>query len=394
VEPGLKPSPTNPDLAVYAFAKTDAFMAELLSHENPTVVALAEARLGERSTVEGARLQRFMDIGSRGSLPIPLTVSGAHTHRYAGGEKINLQNLPKRGGRDLTLRRAIIPPEGHVIVAADSSQIEVRVLAYFAGHQTLLADFVGGVDPYITQAAQTYNRPTTDIIAEHAAGAEPGKTQRAVAKESVLSAGYQCGFFTLRERLRVYGVHITEAAAREAIAGYRSTNLAIVRMWETCRRALDVMVGRAEMQFGGPTGDLIKVRAFACVGRTDVSPYIELPDGNRIWYHGLTSTRGPMGPQYSYFSGKVRKDIYGGKFTENIVQALAFAILKWQAIQIQDAGVPIHLNVHDEWVSVVPTEQTDHALAQYKKWMAVPPPWAPGLPLACTAGVADNYGDV
>jgi hypothetical protein len=396
IEPGMKPSPSDPNKQTYAFAKTDKFMAELLEHSDPRVVTLAETRLGERSNIEENRLQRFIDTGNRaGALPISLTVSGAHTHRYSGGgDKLNVQNLPKRGGADMTLRNAMRAPPGYTVVAADSSQIEVRILAYMANHAALLNIFIQGRDPYSEFAATIYGGEAGDILKQAKAGIEPFKTQRAVAKESVLSCGYMVGAVKFRERLRQFGVVITEDEANNVVDGYRSYNTAITQFWNRCKTALMCMVIRGSMQFGGPANTLFTVGAEAMPGRTDVSPYIELPNQTRIYYHGLTQHQGPKGPEYVYYQGNLPSRLYSGKLAENLAQALAFAVLKWQALQLLDCGVPVHLNVHDEWVSVVPNDRAEQAQRTYEKVMALPPPWCADLPLACEVGMGDTYGSV
>jgi DNA polymerase family A/3'-5' exonuclease len=394
VEPGLKESTTAPGEMIYAFAKTDKFMEELLDHPDPRVVVLAEARLGERSNIEETRLERFIDIGKRGGLPIPLAVSAAHTHRYGGDDKLNLQNLPKRGGRDLTLRRAIIAPPGHIICGADSSQIEVRTLAYIANDMDTLATLQAKQDPYTKQAALIYDRPEADIAAEHAARIEPGKTQRAVAKEVVLACGYGVGHVRLQDRLRVSGVAVDLTESKLAVTSYRNNNPAVIALWRLCGRVLDAMVARETGVFGGPIGNLFSVGAAPMLGREDVSPYIGLPDGNKIWYHGLAREAGPKGPQYNYWQGKININLYSAKLVENLSQALAFAVLKWQALRLREDDVPVHFNCHDEWVSVVPSSREAEVVAKYASVMSTAPAWAAALPLACEVGVSTNYGDI
>ena len=110
----------------YAFAKSDLAFQDLMKNGNDKVRALCEARLKVKSTIGETRANRFLEAGKDGmKLPILLNYSGAHTHRWSGGNKMNLQNL-KRGGE---LRRSILAPKGHVVVVADSTQIEARVLA-------------------------------------------------------------------------------------------------------------------------------------------------------------------------------------------------------------------------------------------------------------------------
>lgn len=153
VEPPTKISPTTKK-ETWALSKKDAGFHALIGHEREDIALLCEARLKVKSTQERTRAQRFFDIGVRGTLPVPLSYYGAHTGRWtaAKGSFINLQNL-KRGS---FLRRAIMAPPGYVLVVADLSQIEPRVLAWLARYTAMLDIFRAGGDPYATFGAQMF----------------------------------------------------------------------------------------------------------------------------------------------------------------------------------------------------------------------------------------------
>ena len=125
----------------FAFAKSDKGFNDLLEHTDPKIKMFAEARLGIKSTLEETRTQRLIDISERGSLPAPLIYYGAHTGRWGGGGKINLQNLPSRNKQANIIKKAIIAPDGYVIVEADSSQIEARMVAWYSGQDDLVEQF-------------------------------------------------------------------------------------------------------------------------------------------------------------------------------------------------------------------------------------------------------------
>ena len=110
VEPPTKVSPTT-GKETFAFAKSDEAFQALADHEDDRVQAVVAARLGTKSTLEETRTQRFIDIGKRGSLPVPVRYYAAHTGRWGGDDKINLQNLPSRGANGKKLKRSIIAPE-------------------------------------------------------------------------------------------------------------------------------------------------------------------------------------------------------------------------------------------------------------------------------------------
>lgn len=158
VQPPMKISPTTQQ-ETYAFAKSDEEFKELLEHENPTVQAIVAARLGVKSTLEETRTERFIQIASRGSLPVPLRYYAAHTGRWGGTDKVNLQNIPRAS----PLKRAFTAPKGFLLVDSDSSQIEARTLAWLAGQQDLVDAFERGEDVYRIMAARIYNKPIADI---------------------------------------------------------------------------------------------------------------------------------------------------------------------------------------------------------------------------------------
>jgi hypothetical protein len=104
VDPPMKISPTT-GKETYAFAKTDEGFKALAEDEDVRVQALVAARLGNKSTLEETRTQRFIDISKRGLLPVPIRYYAAHTGRWGGDDKINLQNLPSRGPNAKALKR-------------------------------------------------------------------------------------------------------------------------------------------------------------------------------------------------------------------------------------------------------------------------------------------------
>ena len=106
--------------------------------------AVVAARLGAKSTLEETRTERLISIAKRGKLPVPLRYYAAHTGRWGGDDKLNLQNLPRKS----KLKNAITAPEGYVIIDADSAQIEARVLAWLSGQADLVHDFADGADVY------------------------------------------------------------------------------------------------------------------------------------------------------------------------------------------------------------------------------------------------------
>ena len=182
VTPPTKISKTTGKPAL-ALAKNDALFQALLNGEREDVALLCEARLGVKSTTERTRAQRFLDISTRGALPVPLSYYGAATGRWtaAKGSAINMQNL-KRGS---FLRKAIMAPEGYQLVVGDLSQIEPRVLAWLADYTELLGIFRAGGDPYAQFGSQMFRIPGMTK--------DSHPVERQSAKSALLGAGYQLG---------------------------------------------------------------------------------------------------------------------------------------------------------------------------------------------------------
>ena len=374
-----KVSPTT-EKQIYAFAKTDPGMEALVNHANPAVRAVAEVRLGVKSTIEETRTARLIDVSKRGPLPIMLNYYGAHTGRLSGGDKLNLQNLPSR--KNNAIRRAICAPEGHKLIACDSSQIEARLLAFVAGQQDLVKAFRDGRDVYSEFASMIYGYTVT----------KSDTTERFVGKTCILGLGYGMGYVKFRDTLAQGQVIIDEYEAKRIVHLYRSTYPQITKLWDRCDYVLMDMVNGQE----GMIGDLL--------------PYdtdgIKLPNGMMLKYTELRSH--PNGFEYIADARQFRKlvvekvskaeqdisrtHIYGGKVVENFIQALARIIITDQMVTIGQ-HYQVLFQVHDENIIHCLEEEAPAAQQLMESVMSQPPAWAPDLPIACESGVGDNYGE-
>ena len=156
VTPPQKQSPSTGKLT-FAFSKTDRGFTDLLEHHDERVQAAVAARLGVKSTLEETRTRSLIGVAERGPLPIMLNYYGAHTGRFSGGDKMNLQNLPRGGA----LRKSLCAPEGKMLIACDSAQIEARVVAWVAQQNDLLDAFREKRDVYSEFASEVYGRKVT-----------------------------------------------------------------------------------------------------------------------------------------------------------------------------------------------------------------------------------------
>jgi hypothetical protein len=457
VEPPQKISPRTGKLT-WALAKTDPGMQELLEHERDEVRWLAEARVGIKSTINETRTERVLRAGKDGKpLCVYLKWAGAHTFRWSGGDRMNMQNLERAPGADekkcpntdqfgLQCKRALGHPEdhefpkpagvlrrslqaahGHILVVADSSQVEARVTGWLAGHQKLLAAFaknnVTGGDIYADFGTDVFQRPiskkTTPI-------------ERQLSKNMVLGLGFGMGWrkfatellkgmlgsdpvqFTEKDAAQ-FNVDVHSFAARFhdqlldmcqfsrlefdelvihcAVANYfvqlyRDRNPEITGLWKFCNTVLlPAMADGQEVTFG--PGNVFKTIRHGLV----------LPNGMVMRYPGLRYD----GEGYSYMggrSGKERVRAYGGSITENIVQAAAKIAVEEEMLLIRAFGedllrerFKIPLMTHDEVVAHVPGAHGKWTLDMMLGRMRAAPEWAPTLPIWATGDMNTCYGD-
>jgi DNA polymerase len=374
VEPPIKISPaTGKD--TFAFAKSDAEFMALLEHPNETVQALVAARVGAKSTLEETRTERFIAIASRGHiggalrrLPIPLKYYAAHTGRWGGSDKVNLQNLPSRGAEGGKLKRCIVAPRGHVIIDCDSSQIEARVLAWLAGQTDILDRFARKEDVYKYMAARIFGVAINEVTPE----------QRFIGKTTVLGAGYGMGAVKFQMQLKTMGKDVDIDTCKYIIKQYRIANPRISNWWNHLNMVLECMLHN-------------KPANIDAVGLMTLEPFtgISLPNGLMQNYPELERHRNG---EYTYKTRMGPNRLYGGKVAENLCQAVARCIIGEQMIQIQKL-YRVVLTVHDAIACVVPEEDADYAEKYIEECMRTPPSWAKGLPLDCESGMAQTYGD-
>ena len=371
VEPPMKTSPTT-GKETYAFSKTDEDFKALLEHENPTIQAVVAARLGVKSTLEETRTQRFIEIAGRGTLPIPLRYYAAHTGRWGGDDKVNMQNLP----RSSNLKDAIIAPKGYMMIDSDSSQIEARTLAWLAGQDDLVEAFERGEDVYKKMASAIYMKPEADIT----------KDERFVGKTTILGAGYGMGAAKFQNQLKVFGVSIDLEECKRIINVYRETYPRIPALWREAGKALETMI----VLQSGSLGRSGVIEIHGNLG-------LRLPNGMYIKYPNLrvvTNSDGKTEMVYDTKRGKatIANRIYGGKVVENICQALARIVIGKQMLMIAKK-YKVVMTVHDAIACVVPEEEVETAQEFVELCMKLRPDWAPELPLNCEAGHGRSYGE-
>jgi DNA polymerase len=373
-----------------AFAAGDDGFQELLNHADEKIRLLAQARKLVKSTIGETRAARFLELGRDGrKVPVHLNYAKAHTFRWSGGDKTNMQNL-KRGGR---LRRALKAAMGKHVVVADSGQIEARVTAWLAGDHDLLDKFAALTpdatsDVYTEFASLIFGRQVIKITDANKADFDAEelkfhKMARHVGKTCILGLGYSMGPKKLDDSLRKQGLKLGLDFCRKAVDTYRGTNWRIKQFWKECDDLLAHMAAGGKGTFRGmPYG----------------RDWIKLPSGLFLRYPDLRATEverwdGRVDVEYSYKTLTGRNKIYGGSMTENLAQALARCIIAEQMLEIEDCELieRIATMTHDEVVGITTAANAPAALKAMLEILATSPRWCPDLPLAAEGGHAPEY---
>jgi len=372
VEPPMKKSPATGKLT-YAFAKTDEEFKALLEHPTTAVQTLVAARLGTKSTIEESRTERFIGISQRGPMPVPLRYYAAHTGRWGGDDKLNLQNLP----RNSPLKKSILAPDGYMMIDSDSSQIEARTLAWLAGQDDLVEAFDRGEDVYKIMASAIYGKPVSEI----------SKDERFVGKTTILGAGYGMGAAKFQIQLKNFGVAIELDEAKWIIDTYRRTYPRITELWKAAGGILGAIIGNQSTELG--RGGVLKVQG---------TKGILLPNGLYLRYPNLRQSvneeDGKTEYVYDTKKGKatIPNRIYGGKVVENVCQALARIVIGDQMLLVAKK-YQVVMTVHDAIACIVPETEVERAVEYVELCMRIRPQWGPELPLNCESGSGKSYGD-
>jgi len=370
IEVPMKTSPaTGKDIP--ALGKKDSGFIDLQAVDDPFVQLLCSVRIGTKSTMEEGRIENFIAIAKRnkGKLPIPLFYCGAHTSRWGGGDQINLQNLPSRDPKKKALKNSMVAPPGHVIIDCDSSQIEARVVAWFAGQTDMLEAFRNKEDVYRLMGSRIYKKTPEEIT----------KEERFLAKTVVLGCGYGTGAKKLRAELKAAGVEKSDDECQNIIDIYRTSNADIRKLWNKIGRCLKQMNNGEDYEFGEH-----KCLDFYADG-------IGLPSKYVIHYPGLSNDVEEDKPKYYYVGRKGKTFLWYGAILENVVQGLARCVVAEQMLKIAEK-YRVALTVHDSVVVVCKAEEREEAVQYIEQCMSTTPSWAEGLPVACESKWGVSYG--
>lgn len=270
------------------------------------------------------------------------------------------------------IRTSFIAAPGHTFHVCDFSAIEARVIAWLAGENWVLDVFREGGDIYCRTASKMFGVP----VEKHGANAE----LRQKGKIAVLALGYGGGVSAL-EAMGGARLGLSEDEEREIVKLWRGSNDNIVKLWATLETAAVKAIR---------TGEDVRINRGIVVGRKWGMLTITLPSGRTLCYPrvsiGIERNDGWRGDheiieyegtnQTTKKWGKIRT--YGGKLTENVVQAIARDILGIVILRAREAGLPVVFHIHDEIVVEAAPGQT---LEQVEALFSKPISWCTDLPL-------------
>jgi DNA polymerase I-like protein with 3'-5' exonuclease and polymerase domains len=304
-----------------------------------------------RAVVE-AMLTRSTD----NRLHAPLRYYGATvTGRWSGSDGLNLQNLNSGavvGGVDL--RGLVSAPEGRAFVISDLRQIEPRVLAVLSGDRKMLKGLSEGLSVYEAHARSTMGYTGKDLKSKC-------PELYALAKARVLGLSYGAGPQTfMRVAKAMAGLELSEDEAVDTVEAFRESNRAIVGLWNKLERA-----------YRG----------------SDIGPWTMVTRAGRPLRYFAPGVR-----DCAVTKGGRRVSYWGAKFCENLIQATARDVLAEMILQIEQAGWPVVLHVHDEIICEVLKERAAEACADISRIMSTPPDWMSELPVECEVRISERYG--
>lgn len=396
-------------------------VAQLLKQDgnSPRVQRMLEIRqeLGKTSTKKYNAIEAAVcpDGRVRGLLQF---YGANRTGRWAG-RLVQVQNLPRTytepldfarelvRGRNLAalravygsvpdtlsqlIRTAFVAPEGRVLIDADFSAIEARVISWLAGEQWRLEVFRTHGKIYEASASQMFGVPI-ELIKK----GNPEYELRQRGKVAELALGYQGGVGAMRQMDTGHQLDdLSDEEVKDIVTRWRETNKRIRDLWY----ALDNAAVQVITQ-GGSVGinGLIIAREFDYNQGTDCMT-ITLPSGRKLFYvnPGIGENQWSS-PSISYMGmdQKTKKwkrlETYGGKLVENCVQAIARDCLAYAIDNLEAAGLPVIFHVHDEVViDVAPWADDDTMLKTVCDIMRKPAPWAKDLPLNAEGWVGQYF---
>lgn len=277
------------------------------------------------------------------------------------------------------IRTAMIAPEGHTFDICDYSAIEARVLSWIANETWRLEVFKTHGKIYEASASMMFHIPIDQIV--------KGSVYRQKGKVAELALGYGGAL----EALRKMGgelMGMTDAEMREVAQRWRKANPSIVAFWARIEECAITTV----------TTKRTTSMPFLTFRMQEDCLLIGLPSGRELSYLQPRIGKNRFGTDSILFSGMVQEtkqwgriETYGGKLTENVVQAIARDLLMHTMQELRKIGYKMVMHVHDEIIVEAPIAQSKEYLSTMQRIMGTEVPWAKGLPLNADGYITEFY---
>ncbi len=283
------------------------------------------------------------------------------------------------------IRTAFIPSEGNVFLVADFSAIEARVIAWLAGETWRQEVFATHGKIYEASASQMFHVPI-----ERIKKGNPEYALRQKGKIAELALGYQGSSGALIQ-MGALAMGLSEEELPDIVRRWRESNRRIVDLWYSVENAAIACIRTAQAQ--GIKGLLFQREADHGTDQDFMT--ITLPSGRKLFYAHPVLTANQWGRDSIGYRGMNQTskkwaslETYGGKLTENIVQAIARDCLAVAMTRLEAAGYRIVFHVHDECIIDAPAGSS---LEEVCRIMGQPIPWAPGLILRADGFQTEFY---
>lgn len=286
------------------------------------------------------------------------------------------------------LRGCLVPRRDKTFYVFDFEQIEARVICWLCGQLDVLAVFARGDDVYAYTAEQI------------------GSGSRQLGKVLVLGCGFGTGPAKFKEVAAGYGIVLTDQEAHDAVYAWRNNNYQIVKFWGALGRHIEHVLLHPRVQTGQKDlGFWVDVNKYLQITVRKGHLLIKLPSERVLIYRDAAIRPNPKKggePDISYmgvdqYTRKwTRIWSWGGKFVENVVQAIARDIMALATVEVSNRAshlVDILFLVHDEMVCEGDRDrrQKQKTFDTVKAILETPVKWAPGLPVAADGWIGDRY---
>lgn len=279
------------------------------------------------------------------------------------------------------VRTGIVAPEGKMLSVADFSAIEARVISWLANEKWRLDVFHGDGKIYEATGSKMFGVPISAIT--------KGSVLRDKSKISELALGYG-GAVNAMRRMGGERMGLSDPEMMSLTRKWRDANPMIVELWSELEESAIEAI-----RYHRPVVATCKNLIFDC---DDNCMTIQLPSGRKLFYRNAylsTSKKSAYGIRYKGLNQVTKQwetvETYGGKLTENVIQAIARDLLAYSMLRLDKAGYTITMHIHDEVIAEV---DAANAKAEYERMaeiMGQAPDWAPDLPLRAEGYITPYY---